>query len=391
MEKLYYGRGRDSDNAALIDFLNEVFFDDDEGNTEFLTLLPKIYRDCYRPACNNFVVQEENGAFRSAVGNFYADYRVGGVDLKACCIGNVAVGTNYRRMGYMKELMKLSVEDMHAQGTDIAYLGGHRQRYGYFGFECAGISYNFDMSRRAFRHTLGDFESGLTTRRLTAEDTELFAFIDGIYRKNPVAAKRPLNAYFDTLCSWKQIPYIVLDGEKPAGYLVFGSEMKDVCECGAADGYGIDRLVAAAFEASAACGNDKGLGFSCGASDTALIGFFTTHCDGFGMDGCEMILVYNFEKVIGAYLKAKAQYSSLADGSAVVLIHGIYGDENLKISVRDNCVNVEKSDEKPVAELSHAEATRAFFSLFPNERLSLPGCMQSWLPLPMYQSPCDTM
>lgn len=109
---LYYGRGNDEENERLIAFLNEVFFTDDPEGRDFLSLLPKCYKDKYRPAYNNFVVKDESGNFRSAIGSFYNDMTVGDEQIKACCIGNVAVGKDYRSMGYMIELMELSVEDM---------------------------------------------------------------------------------------------------------------------------------------------------------------------------------------------------------------------------------------------------------------------------------------
>ena len=101
-EKLYYGRGKDCDNKKLIAFLDEVFFTDDDEATkrDFVSILPKIYHDEYRPAYNNFVVQEENGSFRAAVGNFNIDLDVCGEKVKACCIGNVAVGVEFRSKVY---------------------------------------------------------------------------------------------------------------------------------------------------------------------------------------------------------------------------------------------------------------------------------------------------
>ena len=74
---LYYGRGNDEENERLIAFLNEVFFTDDPEGRDFLSLLPKCYKDKYRPAYNNFVVKDESGNFRSAIGSFYNDMTVG--------------------------------------------------------------------------------------------------------------------------------------------------------------------------------------------------------------------------------------------------------------------------------------------------------------------------
>ena len=97
---LYYGRGNDEENERLIAFLNEVFFTDDPEGRDFLSLLPKCYKDKYRPAYNNFVVKDESGNFRSAIGSFYNDMTVGDEQIKACCIGNVAVGKDYRSMSF---------------------------------------------------------------------------------------------------------------------------------------------------------------------------------------------------------------------------------------------------------------------------------------------------
>lgn len=392
MDNIYYGRGRDEDNRKLIAFINDVFFTDDPTEREFLELLPKIYKDKYRPAYCNFVAQEKDtGVFRSAVGNFYCDYVIGGEEIKACCIGNVAVGREYRGMGYMIKLMEMSVEDMKNNGADLAYLGGQRQRYGYFGFEQAGVCYNFGLSRSAYRHALGSIPSALTKEKLTEENAEAISVIAEIAEKNAVAAKRNKEDYLDILMSWRQVPYILKDGDKIIGYIVFNRDMDRLQEFGATDKAYYPRVIAAAYEIMDELGIRSGLHFDVGPFEKDKIDFFSANCDGIDMGGCEMILVYNFCKVIKAYLKAKASYCTLADGETTVLIHGKYGDENLTISVKDNCVSVEKTDKTPDAEMSHNEATRAFFSLHQNERFSMKPFAQQWLPLPMFQSSCDTM
>ena len=104
-----------------------------------------------------------------------------------------------------------------------------------------------------------------------------------------------------------------------------------------------------------------------------------------------MILIYNFEKVIRAYLGAKTKYSKLCDGVLTVLVHGKYGDEKLRIEVLDNKAKVEKFDGKAEYELSHNAATRAFFSNLPADREAFPANVQQWLPLHVFLSPSDTM
>ena len=77
-EKLYYGRGKDCDNKELIAFLDEVFFIDDDPETkrDFISILPKIYHDEYRPAYNNFVVQDENGELTVLIHGKKADEKL---------------------------------------------------------------------------------------------------------------------------------------------------------------------------------------------------------------------------------------------------------------------------------------------------------------------------
>lgn len=384
---LYYGRGRDEDNKKLIAFLDEVFFTDDPEERDFLNLLPKCYKDQYRPAYNNFVVQDENGEFRSAIGSFYNDMTIGDEQIKACCIGNVAVGKNYRSMGYMIELMELSAEDMGKNGVDVAYLGGQRQRYGYFGFESSGTSYRFNFSRSAYKHALKAMPCGLDIEKLSPNDAEGIANIEKIYSKLPIRSNRKPESYFDVLCSWRDRPYILKDNDDFVGYFVLDYTKNNVNEFGTVDPKYYPNLVAAVMEKTEALQ----VGFIVAPFETEKLKFFTENADGFNIDGCEMILVYNFEKVIRAYLGAKARYAKLCDGAFTVLIHGKYGDEKLRIEVADNKVKVEKFDGKADYEMSHHAATRVFFSNLPADREAFPANIQQWLPLHVFLFPSDTM
>lgn len=387
MENLYVGRGKDEDNASLLAFLDEVFFAADGSDTRFLTLLPKIYKDQYRPAYNNFVVQEPGGAFRAAIGNFDNDMTVGGVDLKTCCIGNVAVGKDFRGKGYMIDLMNASLEDMKRRGVALSYLGGQRQRYGYFGYENAGVSYNFGFSVRSLKHALKGVESGLTMEKLLPDDREAIRFIDGIYTKSPVISRRAENAYFNILCSWEDIPYLVKENGNPVGYAVLGDHMDHVCEFGLTDYELLPRFVSAVL---ALCGKDS-VGFTVAPFETEKLDFFSKNGSWMRIDHCESVCVLDFKTVLTAYLRAKAAYSTLCDGEMTVLIHGRAGDECLRLAVKNNEVCVEDFAGTPRFELDCLTAVRTFFSNYPTDRAAFPPAVQQWLPLPMFFSSRDTM
>lgn len=387
MEKLYYGRGKDEDNKKLIAFLDEVFFSDDDDGTNFLDLLPKIYKDKYRPAYNNFVVQDEDGNFRSAVGDFYNDMLVGGEKIKTCCIGNVAVGREYRSMGYMKELMQMSVEDMRKNGVDIAYLGGQRQRYGYFGFESAGVRLVYRFNRSNIKHAFGNEPSGLTAEYLQPDDTESLKNIAALNKRYSVIAERNFENFYDILCSWNTKPRVLKENGKFVGYFVAREEIEYLSEIDVISPQYIKKAVAAVFENT----DKRDLPFPTAPFETEKIKVYDETCEGVDICGCESILVYNFEKVIRAFLKAKAEYQKLCDGELTVLIHGQYGDEKLKIKSENNNISVEKYDGEAEIELEHHAATRAFFSNYSSDRAAFPPEAQQWLPLPMYFFSADTM
>lgn len=387
MEELYIGRGKDQDNAALLAFLDEVFFVSEGSDTRFLTLLPKIYKDKYRPAYNNFVVQQPDGVFRAAIGNFDNDMTVGGVNLKTCCIGNVAVGKAYRSKGYMIELMERSIEDMKQRGVALSYLGGQRQRYGYFGYENAGTCYNFGFSVNSLRHALHGIESGLTMEKLSPDDEEAIRFIDGVYAKAPVISRRPQDAYFDILCSWEDIPYLVKENGAPVGYAVLSDRLDHVCEFGLADSALLPRFVSAVL---ALCGKDC-VGFTVAPYETEKLDFFTKNASWMNVNHCESVLLLDWKTVLAAYLNAKAAYETLCDGELTVRIHGKAGDETLQLAVRDNAVSVTAFDGQPDCELDCLAAVRAFFSNYPADRAAFPPEVRQWLPLPMFFSSRDTM
>ena len=387
MEELYIGRGKDADNAPLIAFLDEVFFADDEDGVNFLELLPKIYKDRYRPAYHNFVAQEQNGTFRAAIGNFDNDMTVGGVDLKACCIGNVAVGREYRSMGYMIELMNASVADMKKRGVALSYLGGQRQRYGYFGYENAGTCCNFHFSAQSFRHSLHGIKSGLTMEKLREDDAQAVSLIDAIYTKAPVISRRAPAAYFDILCSWRDAPFLVKEDGRTVGYAVLNKNLDFVPEFGLKEAALLPRFVAAVFELS---GQDS-VSFVIAPYETEKLGFFTENASGMWIGHGESVMVLDYKTVLTAYLRAKASYETLCDGTLTVLIHGQTGDETLQLSVKDNAVSVTEFEGTVQAELDCRAAVRAFFSNYPSDRAAFPPTVRQWFPLPMFFSSRDTM
>ncbi len=134
--------GADFDEA--MEFLNGVF--GEHRPHDFATLLPSIYQPSdEHMACNHAL--REDGRIRAVVGLFPIDWQVGDRLLKVGGIGGVSTHPGVRGKGYMGILMRHCVERMKAEGFHLSWLGGQRQRYGYFGYEKCGQAVSVDWGR----------------------------------------------------------------------------------------------------------------------------------------------------------------------------------------------------------------------------------------------------
>ena len=110
-QPLYCGRGAHLPCAEVMDLLN-LSFNFTEPERQFLQLLPKCYREEYRPQDSNYVVVDENGILTAAVGAYDHELVVCGRRIPCRGIGKVAVHPDHRKKGYMQLAMNQSMDDM---------------------------------------------------------------------------------------------------------------------------------------------------------------------------------------------------------------------------------------------------------------------------------------
>lgn len=372
------GKVGSEEREQLLSMLDDVFFTDDEPETKrnFLELLPKLYKEEYDPCSNNFTVTED-GEIKAAVGLYYDDAVAAGRKLKAAGIGNVAVTLDCRGKGYMIDCLNRAIEDIKASGADYSVLGGHRQRYGYFGYEPAGLSYNFTIDKRNLGHLIGkDTAPKYTVRKVEADDANTLAKINALYEKLPFHFIRETDRQFDILCSWRAAPYAVFDGDEFKGYFVarkFGS-VQEIRPVDLKDMYELIMLAMQVTE------NDS-VSFSVAAYDVEMCEFMSQVFGGCSTYHSEMISIMNYKNFTEAFLAVKAERMPLCSGSVVMLIHGDNGDEKFELTVCDGKVSAEYTDKQPDIELEHREAIRLIAAMYSSRRNELPAFAQSWFPV----------
>lgn len=376
--EIYKGRGKKEYTDHLIETLDDIFFfeDDEETKRNFRDLLPKLYKEQYNPAYNNLVVMEDD-KIKGAVGLYPIDATAAGRKLRIGGIGNVGVTRDCRGKGYMKDCMNMCLEEMIKDDTDYSLLGGHRQRYAYFGYEQCGPEYDFDINMRNIRHILGkDAKTTFTSREIKPEDTELLAKTIELYNRAPYTIDRNPDNIYDILASWRSIPYAAFEGDEFKGYFVlrkFGG-IQEICPVNVEDTL---NLIMCIMETM----NKDSVSFSVPMYNPEMCAYMTKYCDGWDMSHSEMINILNYGKFIEAFLAVKANTVKLCSGSIVILIHGYKKDERIEITVDGTDVKVCETDKEADVEVEHIEAIRLVASLFSESRLSLPAFAQNWFPV----------
>ena len=212
-EYIHMTHGKAEQRDELIKMLDLTFgFEQEE--IKFINLLPKLYKEEYQPAENNIIL-DVNGDMRAAVGVYYNTLTVADEKLRLAGIGNVGVHPEHQGKGYMQFCMLLALDEMKQNMTDIAALGGARQRYEHFSFEPAGIQTAFRYTKNNVKRTLGaDRTSKFTSRKLTENDTEIYAQMEQIYTGRIFHAERPAAMMYDILRTWHAVPYAAFDGDE---------------------------------------------------------------------------------------------------------------------------------------------------------------------------------
>lgn len=390
MEKIYKGRCPEKHTKQLLGVLDNVFFLDDPNQQDFLSLLPKLYKDKYNPAYNNVVIMEDD-AIKAAVGCFPSTVCAAGRRLKVLGIGNVAVARDSRSKGYMIELMNMAIDIMKDEDFDYSLLGGQRQRYGFFGYDPIGSEYRFLIDKGNIRRILGnDAKSTFTARELKPEDTETINKIKALNESLPFYTERNTEDYVDILKSWNCTPCAVFEGEEFKGYFSMPAKNSNhISEARTVDINDMLNLIMCALDVKGA----DSTGINVPPFDTELCDFMAKNCGGLSIGTPEMINIFNFGRFIEAFLAVKASRMKLCEGELTLLIHGMKRDERITVAVDgDNNVTVTETEKEADIELEHREAINFIGGLYSKDRVEMKSAFaQSWFPVDFFSYSLDNV
>ena len=375
MSEIYKGRGNASMRDDFLDFINLVF-GFNGSDEDFLKLLPKLYKEQYQPCENNYVVTED-GKLKSAIGVFKREMIVGSERLQVHGIGNVAVHPYARSRGYMRELMDMAVKDMIAAGADLSDLGGMRHRYAYFSYECASPAYSFNGSHSDVRHKLSDVPARKISFVEVKEGDALLSDVIALHDTRLCRMDRPAESFLDIAHSWQSKLFAIVEEERFLGYYVGG--MGELTLCSNED---FDAVIKAYVE------KNGRFSLKFAGWETDLIRRAYRICGGCSLGNDQNYSIFNFKKVVGAFLALKAETCTLANGTMSFTVNGIAGTEKFRITVQDGKPSVEACEDETDVMLEHLDAVAYFFGVISPER-SLAPLANAWFPLPIFISGAD--
>ena len=379
--QVQFVKGNASMQDELIDFINYVFHLNGTDN-DFYRSLPKLYKKEYHPCEANYITLE-NGRIVAAVGSYPGESTVGDTPLSFYGIGNVAVNPYCRSKGYMKKLMNMAVEDMFAREVDFSVLSGRRNRYAYFSYEMAGSKYCLWLDQANVKHANITMDGDYQFKQVKEEDTEVLREIDELQSKQPLRYYRASEKLLDILRSWQATVYSIYDAGSFAGYLVrYDKSVKEIL---LTQPVRIKEIVIA----FASTEMKDGVTFELPEFQREYIDSIAELAENVTIQTVENFTVFNYKKVIEAYLKLKAVYEVLEDGKVTLLIHGKKKEEQLYIEVKNNTVTVADTRLTPDYEYSHLEAMSVLFQNYSPLRNQLPRNLKTWFPLPFYIYPAD--
>lgn len=368
-------RLNENDYAEVLYVLNASFDTVDPG-ADFEKKLPIMWTREHDYMSKHFGVRED-GKIVALLGVYPLPVRVGGQELLFATVGNVATLPEARGKGYMKMLMDEALKEVGRLGIDCARLGGLRSRYNRFGFDHAGVSYTFHLTKRNVAENPP--KQAFTFRLIGRDDTEGIAHARSFQQRSGMYALRKTHTdFYMSTRAWEHQPYLALNAEgKPVGYLAVSADNTKVAEQGVAEGVSVVDMLGAWLNETGV--ND--VSFKLPPYDAEYVRDAFRCCESWNMGAPSMFWVIHWDRVVEALMNLSLSVKALPEGTASV---GIEGWGTLEMTVKDGKAYARHTDAPAQLTLPHRTATQMLFGpLNPGCMAQLPALLSAWLPLPL--------
>jgi len=385
------------DWAEVIDLANYVF-SHSRGTTDFLRVLPKLYKQEYFMDSTHYIVREE-GRIKASLGAYPLKWEFNsGHSIAGCGVGMVSVHPYFRSRGYMSEMLKKVLDEMYRDGIVFTCLSGDRHRYENYGYTPVGSTYAFYCYERNIRHTLGlQWISKLSLISVKATDTKILEEIRKMHEAKMARMHRREDRFFEILYSWRAEVFAIMDGDKFIGYficrdlrtgehIVIELNMNDYSLLPQAMGLYVRQTNREPIRINANPHEWEKI--------AALFGFTETH----SIVPAYHFAIFDIKKFTEPFLQIASKIKNLADGSFSFIVDDVYSGKKLRVSLSVNdrhpSIDVSEADKPNPGELCFNNLDAQYFLFSPMTAETLPTIresvfLQSLLPLPLFYENTD--
>ena len=350
-----------------IKMLNKIF------NLSFPRLLPKLYSKKQNYSKEHFIVKEDKnivGAIASVKNIMHVD------DNEIIARGVGMVGTKYscRGKGIMTMMLERIYKEAIEDQTDILFLSGNFNRYNRYGFYPSGLN-NIYTLRKVKEYVVNAKEYKFKSIKGNEEELKI---VENIYNQQDIKWER--KDFYECLKNWDRKAYFIYKNNELKGYLVAK---------GKTHMYEIITKNANVLEIITAWLTQNGrdstkLEMNPYLSETNQI--ILDKCENLSVSTTESWSILNWQKVLSVMFNAKQKRQALRKGKVVVELD----NEKYLIEVLDGETKISTTTKESDVVLTKGMATRIFFGA--NETFKTGNeLLDSWLPVPIYISSCDTM
>lgn len=384
----------------ILDFANMVF-SVEYGRTSFAELLPKAYSPERCGIVSHHIIREED-RIRALIDLYPLTLRLQGrkdMAVRAAYVGTVSVHPNARGRGYMIELMKRVEEDARNQGCALMILDGERHRYQYYGFERAGIRYDFWVETGNIRHCCAKLYGKKYMAAPVFQFQELEAdspYLDNLYTlyRHRLVTARLREEFWWCLKSYGASVYVILRDGDPVGYASLSEDREKLLEFEIS---GLRDCCRMLYDLMKEFGMEQ-LRVSVGMDEQDKIKELERACDSCNAAMSHQIKILDYEAALAFLLNWKQEYDTLAISDCVLGVRDAQEDsvENYLLSVTGDGISVSRTERAADAVLEKMELVRilttplCFVEQQKGKHSKIKNVPAGWFPLPFYLPEADT-
>lgn len=373
---IHIKKATDKDYDELIAMANLSFTKPNDPK-DFKKSLPKYYTYSHHHIDEHYIIQKDNKIV-ATLGAFDNDYIVNDTTLKVRGLGTMAVLPTARNNGYMKKLMEKATNDLIDDQIDLAFLSGRRQRYEYFSFTPAGVALKIVIKSHNLKHSVLS-SCDIKFKIVQKNDFEILKQMNELYCQKSIRPYRFPEHFHDIVSSWYFEPIAFFKDDIFLGYLLQDKDF-NISEIECIDSNLLPAILLEYFKYFKI---DKAVFTPLPVFEKEKINTLCNIAQNTDLVINDNMNIINYEKVMKAFFKVKADLQPLTDGKYII---DIIDRQKLSIEIKDQNITIIQTDKPADITLTHLEAMQLIFSpyttLFFNK--NLPHFIYNWFPLPLF-------